>query len=329
MNPANIYKSVFLEISAISVLIMERNFSGVLIFFLLHGIASFLISQIILSLMPSPYRKKLSVNLFFMTLFNTATLFLGYAASFYMAVVMMRKQKLGEKYEISSVNASQLLFFPSVKRQLGEGAASVDPSNLPKETKLKIMAAFSGEIRPEAVRVIKSFLSDGDDEIRLYSFQTLNRMKSGINEKINSALLELEKEQDDYKKALLEKRLALYYSNMFNLEISEDSLMSFFMEKSLFHLSKAEAFMSDAELLFLRGQIMFAKKEYEKALDAFEKALRYGMDGHAVYPLIAEIYYMRKDYEKVRETLKKDISLKLDFHTMPIALIWEGPLACD
>lgn len=329
MNPVNIYKSVFLEISALTLIILERNFLGVFAFFALHALASFLISQIIMAMMPSAYKKNFSINLFFLTIFNTATLFLGYAASFYFVTVMLRRQKLGEKYEIASLNPSQLIFFPSVKRQLGEGAAAVDPANLPKETKLKIMAAFSQEIKPEAVKIIKNFLSDSDDEIRLYSFQTLNRLKSEINSKIHSALLEFEEEKDPYKRALIEKRLALYYSNMFNLEISEEALLSFFMDKAMFHLSNAESFMSDGELLFLRGQILFARKDYDGALEAFQKAARYGMDEHAVYPLMAEIYYIKEDYEKVREILKKDFSLNLDFHTRPIALIWEGPLASN
>lgn len=324
MNPLNIYKSIFLEISALTIVLFERSLVSVIAFFLLHGLASFLISQIILTLMPSSYRKKYSLNLFFMTLFNTSTLFLGYAASFYLVLVMLRRQKNYEKYEIDSLNFSQLMLFPKIKRQLGEGAASVNPLSLPKETKLKIISAFSSEIKPEAVKVIKSFLSDEDNEIRLYSFQMLNKIKNDINSKINLALSELEKETVPFKKALLQKKLALYYSNMFNLEISEESLKNFFMEKSMSYLSQAESFMGDGDLLFLKGQILFAKQEYDNALETLAKSIKYGMDTQAVYPLMAEIYFIKGDYKMVRETLKKDFSLKLDFHTMPISVIWEG-----
>jgi len=101
MNTANIYKSILIEISAISLIIFSRTFPSVLAFFTIHGIASFLISQIMLSLMPANYRKKYILNLLFLTIFNTATLFLGYAASFYVVTVLLRKQKILQKYDIS------------------------------------------------------------------------------------------------------------------------------------------------------------------------------------------------------------------------------------
>lgn len=327
MNPNNIYKSILLEIFAMSALIIQRNFLGAILFFIFHSIASLLVSKMILTLMPSTYKKKLHVNLLFMTILNTATLSLGYVASFYVAVVMLRKQKFEERYEISSINTFNLNFLPLVKRQLGEAAASTDFSYLAKETKLKIMEAFSSQIKPQTFRIIKKFLSDSDDEIRIYSFQILSKIKNDINEKINATFYELEKENDNYKKAILEKRLAVYYFDIFNLEISDEALMSFFIDKSMFHLSNAEKFMLDGELLFLKGQILFSKNKYDDALEAFEKAVKYGIDGNVIYPIIAEIHYIRNDYAKVREILKKDISLKLDFHTMPIAVIWEGPIA--
>lgn len=323
MNPINLYKSIFLEISAITALLLSRTFPTVFAFFFMHGLASFLISQIILALMPAGYRKKYALNLFFMTLFNTATLFLGYAASFYLVTVLLRKQKARPHYDTETLSYANLLLFPKIKRQLGEGAAALTGRDIPKDTKLKIMAAFAREITPEAIRVIKNFMSDDDSEIRLYSFQTINRLKNDINVQIDDALNTLEKESDSFKKAQINKKLALFYSHMFNLELSEESLRNFFMNKSMHYLSQAEEFMGDAELLFLRAQIMSLQSDYDGALEYFEKSVKYGLDGHTVYPLMAEIYFSRGEYNKVREILSKDFSLKLDFHTRPLAEVWE------
>lgn len=324
MNPINIYKSVFLEISAITVILLSRTFPTVFAFFFMHGLASFLISQIILALMPASYRKKYALNLFFMTFFNTATIFLGYIASFYLVTVLLRKQKSRPHYDIETLSYANILLFPRIKRQLGEGAAMLSGRNIPKETKLKIMAAFAKEVTPEAIRIIKNFMSDDDSEIRLYSFQTINRLKNDINIKINEALNSLEKESDGLKKVQINKKLALFYSHMFNLELSEESLRDFFMNKSMHYLTQAEEFMGDAELLFLRAQIMSIKGEQEVALEYFEKAVKYGLDGHTVYPLMAELYFNRGEYEKVRQILSKDFSMKMDFHTRPMAEIWEA-----
>ncbi|MEF3280070.1 MAG: hypothetical protein K6357_03795 [Elusimicrobiota bacterium] len=327
MNPGNIYKSIFLEISSIAVIIFSKTFPSVLAFFILHGLASFLISQIIISLMPANYKKKYLFNLFFMTVLNTATLFLGYAASFYLATVLLRKQKMSAKYDICSIDSSQLMLFPSVKRELGEGSASLSGKKIPKEIKLKIMETFSKEITPESIKIIKNLLTDEDYEIRLYSFQALNSLKNEINLKINEALNELEKEKDNFKKAQINKKLALFYFDMFDLELSEESLSDFFIERSLYHLNLAEEFMGDGELLFIKAKIMNIKGEKLAAIDFFNKAVKYGIDEHMAYPLIAEIYFELKNYQKVREILSKDFSIKLDFHTKPIADIWEAHIA--
>jgi len=219
------------------------------------------------------------------------------------------------------------MLFPAIKRELGEGAASLSGGKIPKETKLKIMSIFSKEINSKSLKIIKNFLTDEDNEIRLYSFQALSNIKNEINSRINEAFNELENEKDNFKKAQLNKKLALFYFQMFDLEISEESLQKFFIEKSMHHLSLAEEFIDDGELLLIKAKIMDVRGEPLAAIDALEKALKYGIDGNIIYPFMAEICFKLKDYKKVREILSKDFSLKLDFNTKPMVDIWEKKIA--
>lgn len=325
MNPSTLYKSLFFEIAAIASIFLDTSFNTLLIFFSLHLIASFFISQVLVALMPKQYKKNFNFTLFFITLLNTATIFLGYFGSFYLCTVLLRRTKKTKNYQVEDINTFQLMFFPKIKRQLGEGAAKIGSiGKVPKDLKLKILETFLNDNSQEAVRVFKNFLSDEDREVRLYSFQAINRIKSEINRKIDLELDNLEKTDIPLEKAQSYKKLAFYYSYMFKMELNDEILMNFFIEKSLYFINLAKEIMSDEEILFLEAEIRFIRREFELAEDLLLKALKYGMDGHKVYPLLAEIYFEKKEFNKIKEILTKDFSLKLDYHTQPITELWES-----
>ncbi len=322
MNPTNLYKSFFLELAAVTSIIISQKYYAIFTFFIFHFMASFLISQIIVALLPKNYKKNLLANTFFFTILNTVTLFVGYIASFYFVTVLLRKIKTKIKYDINTINISQLSIFPETRRILGEGIANIDISKISKNIKLNILETLSKDISPINIRIIKNLLIDNDSEIRLYSFQTLNRIKNEISSQINLTLKELEKPQDNFEKAKIHKKLGLLYYEIFEIDIMEESLRSFFIEKSLFHIKEAEKIIGDGELLYIRGMIFKAKKEYEKALRLFDLSLRFRFDEHKVLPQIAEIYYEKKEYDKVKEIFKRDYTLKIDLNTYMYYQIW-------
>lgn len=324
MNLSNLYKSIALEILAITSILFTRNFYSVFVFFSLHFIASFLISQVLILLLPSNYKRNKFTNLIFFTIFNWITLFLGYLASLYLVIIFLKKIKFTPKYDIKTINYSLLLTFPKTQRLIGEGSANLDFSKASKEIKMNLLKTFNQEITTVSVRLIKNLLMDSDGEIRLYSFQTLNKIRNELSQKINDTITELKNLKENMEKANANKKLATYYFDMFEIEVSEESLKPFFMEKSLYHIKEAENILGDGELLFIKGKIYKAKGDYEQALDFFDLALKYNFDEHKVLPLIAEIYYEKQDYYKVKQIFKKDYSLKLDLNTSQIYEIWEG-----
>ena len=325
MNPSNLYKSIFFEVAAITSIFLSRGFYTVFIFFVFHSFASFLISQIIISLMPKNYKKRTFYNLILFTVLNSVTLFAGYIASLYMVMVLLKKKKYEEKYEIKNINFLHLSsIFPQTRRIIGEAIANLDPSKISKEVKMNLLKVFDKEISPVSIRIIKRLLTDPDNEIRLYSFQALNKIKNEMSEKINTALSELQKHQEPYEKAKIHKKLALLYFDMFDLEISEESLKNFFIQKSLYHIEEAEKIIGDGELLFIRAKILKTQNDLQNALMYLQRALRYNYDEHIVLPLMAEIYYEMGEYNKIGEVLKRDFSLKIDPQTSPICEIWEG-----
>ena len=325
MNLGNLYKSIFLEVSALTAVFLSRNFYTVFIFFILHSLASFLISQIIVTLIPKRYSGKNIQKLLFFTFLNTVIIFVGYLASLYFVVVLFRKHKEKIKYEISFIDPFQELnIIPTVKRQLGEGITNIDFQIMPKEIKLRILKTFSSEINYFAIRIMKNLLMDNDSEIRLYSFETISRIKNNISKKINLELEKLKNANSAIDKARINKTLASLYFDMLELEISEESLKNFYITKAFNHIQEAEKIINDGEILFIKGKIFKYQKDYEKALDCFEMALKYRFDEHKVLPLIAEIYFEKGEYKKIKEVFRRDYSLKIDYTTSPFYEIWEG-----
>jgi len=325
MNLGNLYKSIFLEVSAITAIFLSRNFYTVFIFFILHSLASFLISQIIVTLIPKRYSGKNIQKLLFFTFLNTVIIFVGYLASLYFVVVLLRKHKDQIKYDISFIDPDQdLNIIPSIKRQLGEGLISLNFEKMPKEIKFKILKTFSNEINTFSIKIMKNLLMDNDSEIRLYSFETISRIKNDISKKINSEIEKLKISNSVIDKARINKTLASLYFDIFELEISEESLKNFYINKTFNHIQEAEKIIGDGEILFIKGKIFKYQKDYEKALDCFEMALKYRFDEHKVLPLIAEIYFEKGEYKKIKEVFKRDYSLKIDYTTSPFYEIWEG-----
>jgi len=325
MNLENLYKSIFLEISALSAVFLSRNFYAVFIFFILHSLASFLISQVIVTLIPKRYSGRIIEKLLFFTFLNTVIIFIGYIASLYFVVVLLRKHKNRIKYDVISMDPTkELNIIPSIKRQLGEGLLSLNFEKMPKETKIKMFKIFSAEVNQFSIKIMKNLLMDVDGEIRLYSFETISRIKNEISRKINLYLEELKNADSNINKARIHKNLAILYFDMFEFEIVEDSLKNFYINKSIYHIEETEKIIGDGEILFIKGKVFKSKKEFEKALDYFNMAMKYRFDEHKVIPEIAEIYFEKKEYNKIKEIFKKDYSLKIDFATSSLYEIWEG-----
>jgi tetratricopeptide (TPR) repeat protein len=322
---SNIYKSIFFELLAILFLLCRRDFNGVIIFFIFHSIASFIISTVLVRLISNKYNKNHLLNIYFITVLNTLSVLVGYVASFYICIILTRKQKSNINYKIETLNIYDMISFPEIRRQLGEGVINTLAENkISKDTKLKILDLFSMENNNIAIKIFKFFVADNDTEIRMYSFQSLNRLKNDINKKINMAMNELDKATTNYKKAECYKKLAFYYSYMFKMELSENELRDFFIDKTLYYIKLFKEIMSDGEIIFLEGEIYFIRKEFDTALELLNRSLKFGINTYMVYPVIAEIYFEKKEYQKIRETLNSDFSLKLNFSLYPIVNIWEG-----
>ncbi|GAB6072215.1 hypothetical protein JCM14244_05920 [Venenivibrio stagnispumantis] len=336
MNYKKLSISLLLEMSAIAFLLMN-NLYGIIVFYTFHSLASFILSLVLYPLIPIKFkiRNNKIFFIFFVTLIQIATLLVGYIFFIFIVLWLLRHQEKPEEKFLDKFSYSEIFEFPSVKRQFGESAIiEVLTGKTQKATKLKLVSLLSEFKSKEAIQVIKTLLSEKDDEIRLMSFGIINKIETKINREIKEKLDILEKKLDNLEKAYIYKDLAKLYWELVYLEIADKEIEKFLLEKVKYYIEESKKFgLEDAEIFFLEGRVLleiYKEKEFlkkiilEQALNKFLEAIKYKYPKEKVYPYIAEIYFYKKEYKRLKEILQeiKDIA-KYDFKLYPILEVWE------
>lgn len=313
-----IYTSIACEIVSLTSIIAGRSFICVLLFFFFHTLASFLISTILITLIPQRYKYNKSLAIMFFTLINSITFLVGYAVSFYFVIFLLKKIKNEVYYKTETISLPSLINYPIVKRTLREGAL-IEIDNPTNMLKSRIINKLANELSKVSINLLKKYTNDPDYEIRMFSFQKLSNIKNLIISEIKELIEYLEKNPNDFFSL---KKIAILYWEMYNLGIGDESLKSFYIDQAQRYIEMAQAIAGDGELLLIKGIIFMEMKEYDEAIKLLEKSLNYGANPHEVLPIIAEIYYMKGEYNKVKETLSRDPTLKYDITTANFTEIW-------
>jgi len=336
MSYKNLYYSLILEIVGLGFL-FTNNIYGFITFYLFHSIASLLLSLFLHPLIPKKFkiRNNKIFFIFFATLIQIATLLVGYIFLIFIIFHLLRSKEKPEEKSLDKFSYSEIFEFPSVKRQFGESAIiEILTGKAQKSIKLKLVSFLSEFKSKEAIQVIKTLLSEKDDEIRLMSFGIINKIETKINREIKEKLDMLEKKLDNLEKAYIYKDLAKLYWELVYLEIADKEIEKFLLEKVKHYIEESKKFgLEDAEIFFLEGRILleiYKEKEFlkkiilEQALNKFLEAIKYKYPKEKVYPYIAEIYFYKKEYKRLKEILQeiKDIA-KYDFKLYPILKVWE------
>lgn len=313
-----IYTSLILEIASLASILSGRNFIYVVLFFLLHSAASFLISTILIQFIPKRYRYNKLLTLTFFTTVNTIAFLIGYILSFYFVVFMLRKIQPKLSYKTETLSFPSVLTYPLTKRNLGEGVlkeTTISSSML----KTRIINKLSYEISNISVGLLKTYINDPDYEIRMFAFQKLSHIKNTLISQINNLLNVLEKNPDDF---LSLTKIAKLYWEIYTLGISDEALRNFYLSQIQYYIKKASSIAEDGELLFIEANILKDQQRYEEALELLEKSIKYGASPQIVLPVIAEIYYQKGDYNNVRKTFLRDETLRYDLTIGSLIETW-------
>ncbi|MCX8084615.1 MAG: hypothetical protein N3C60_06845 [Calditerrivibrio sp.] len=316
-----LYYSILAEGLALGTLIIN-NIYGYLLFYLIHTIASLLISLFLHQFLPPHFRTKRNHFIITTTLIISATFIIGFISSIVVYLYVMRKQKDQELIPMIQISHKDYDDFPNIKRNFGE--ASATKLDGPKNYKIKLLSMISEFKTRDTLAVVQKGVSEEDDEVRLTSFSIINRFTSQINNIIKIKLDEYEKSTDELKKAEIAVELAKNYWELIYYGLSDKELekyILFMIEKYTFFAININP--DDPEISFLKGKLHLYKYELSSAEESFLNAINKGLEGEKVYPYLAEVYFYKKDFKKVKELIMEIAILeRLDPRLFTIMKMW-------
>jgi len=220
---------------------------------------------------------------------------------------------------------------PNVKRRFGEGALKemANSENIPLNLAMGALALLAEHPTSESFSVIKRLTANTNDEIRLFSFSIIDKIEHRINDFINDEL----KRFGEYKENTKEyfnsaKKLAFAYWKLVSLELADEILTAFLLEKVKHYAEIAlKNGEEDLKLYTLLGQAYFKTEDYEKAKEYLEvvvanKDISKERDKIEAIPYLAEIEFIKENYKRVKTLMREGRYLKFDKRFRAIWELW-------
>ena len=268
-----------------------KYFSYVSLFLLIHFIASVLFS---FSFWKNNKKKFLS---YFFVIFFVPLI--GAVFLFFLDKVFLEynlRERLGKK--VSRFGLEDLMDkIPSVKIKFSEAVLS-DINNVGDYNKLRILSYLTSKTIAKKGAVLKSVLSDKNDEIRLLAFSIYSKEEDKINKEILIRLEKLKTAKEE-KKARLYMELGELYWEFIFLQIADSELKNFYMDLAMNYFQKSLEIKEIKEVYFYIGRIYLFKKDLEKAKEYFFKDIN-----SKTIPYVAEIFFNEKKFDDVKDLIE-------------------------
>jgi hypothetical protein len=155
-----------------------------------------------------------------------------------------------------------------------------------------------------SVQILKMALRDPTEEVRLFAFSRLERMRDTLDQAVKDFLGSLERADDDAAREHIHLRLAETFWEFAYLGLAEGSVLDHALARALEHASSSDSFGTRAaSASFLRGRVLLYRLEADAATAAFERASRLGYPQQKVLPYLAECAFRNRAVDRVRSYL--------------------------
>jgi hypothetical protein len=156
----------------------------------------------------------------------------------------------------------------------------------------------------EAVQVLKLALKDSSDEVRLFAFSRIEKMRDERESAIKQLTSQLGG-TDVEAQSLVHLRLAESHYEIAYLGLAEGAVLQHALDAAHEHAMESVRLRPGAAPAeYLLGRVLLQKKEYSWALAAFERAVYAHYPRAKVLPYMAECAFRQRRYEAVRSLLR-------------------------
>lgn len=175
-----------------------------------------------------------------------------------------------------------------------------------RDSKLNVLHEAMNLAPQKINKIIRTLLTDNNDEVRLLSFQLLNAQEEKIIHAINTSLTKLNHETHPQKQFFLEKELAFEHWEFLYQGLTESTLAPLITEKGYdYTIAALEKKPNDTSLLYLAGRLSFVKKDYESAKLFFKRYLEANGLAERLTSYLVEIAYHKKEFKVIRDILSQ------------------------
>ena len=217
---------------------------------------------------------------------------------------------------------SETIFAPT---KFGEGGAisRLRSTKMSATKRIGALLAIDTCENRQRNKVIRDTLFDNEDEVRLLAFGLLEKQEKQITQQIRETKKRLDKEKNEYNRALNQKELAFCYWELVYQGLALDDLRNFAINMATELASDAlKVLNDDIGLHLLFTKIYLATQDYSKAKEALEQTQALDAPYSKILPYLAELAYYKRDFNTLRSYLATDPDL-LEIPTIgPVYQFW-------
>jgi polysaccharide biosynthesis protein PelE len=160
--------------------------------------------------------------------------------------------------------------------------------------------------RRAGVQLLKRALKDPSEEVRLFAFSRIERMRDELERALKGFRTSLDESKDDDAREHLHLRLAETFWEFVYLGLAEGAVAEHALSSALRHADESKRLGKRAAAAsFLSGRILLHRLDTEAATAAFERAAHLGYPGRRVLPYLAECAFHARSFGQVRAYLRR------------------------
>ncbi len=297
------------------------------IFYIIHSTVSLVFSLISSFFLQKRFEDDRFKIILFFWIFNISLPIVGYLMTVWLVYYLTHVKYEKQLENIHSINMIDFENeFPIVSRLFGESAMVKllsDDTSSSSSMKMKALVSLSDNASKTDVALIKSSLSDRNDEVRLYSFAVIDKLERGINGKIHEKLNQYTDANTPKERVARAEELAHLYWDLVYFELADENLKNFIVSE----VEKYAKVVLDADpynkkINILLGKTYLMTKEIDDAETCFENVIKNGKNIDFIVPYLAEIFFLKRSFSEVKSLFAHAKGLGANTLLYPIVEQW-------
>ena len=307
---AKIIAAVSLEAAALSMLSSAPTLLYLASYFLLHAVASTVVTWLAWLLLPENYKKPFAPACAMLWAFAFFIPVLGVAAILIVVQVAKRFPRILRTERYVTVRMPE---FSGVQREAtersdlraGDARRILKDATQPLETRLRVLVALQGIAPKAAVPLLISLLADPSEDIRLLAYSMVDSWEKDLVQKIQKANAELVAARELGGNTLIVnalRRLAELHWMQADTGLARGDLRRFALEHAQNYCEQVQLVDIRAPGIWaLYARILTELGHLDAAVQAVTMARRLRLPVAEAFSLMAQIAYAKGNYEAVRQ----------------------------